>query len=79
MSKSCLTRAKVKIGPPLRQILSPLTLGVSVAWLAIVACLGWWISHLAVSAETRRLAASAEYEAQTTAVHGDEQRRQHGC
>lgn len=67
MSKSCLTRAKVKIGPPLRQILSPLTLGVSGAWLAIVACLGWWISHLAVSAETRRLAASAEYEAQTTA------------
>ncbi|KAB2757307.1 two-component sensor histidine kinase [Brucella anthropi] len=44
-----------------------MTLGVSVAWLAIVACLGWWISHLAVAAETRSLAASAEYEAQTTA------------
>ncbi|GAA5656146.1 adaptive-response sensory-kinase SasA [Brucella sp. NBRC 13694] len=67
MSKSCLTREKVKIRPPLRQILSPMTLGVSVAWLAIVACLGWWISHLAVAAETRSLAASAEYEAQTTA------------
>ncbi|GAA5618618.1 adaptive-response sensory-kinase SasA [Brucella sp. NBRC 12951] len=67
MSKSCLTREKVKIRPPLRQILSPMTLGVSVTWLAIVACLGWWISHLAVAAETRSLAASAEYEAQTTA------------
>ncbi len=44
-----------------------MTLGVSVTWLAIVACLGWWISHLAVAAETRNLAASAEYEAQTTA------------
>ncbi len=44
-----------------------MTLGVSVTWLAIVACLGWWISHLAVAAETRSLAASAEYEAQTTA------------
>lgn len=67
MSKSCLTREKVKIRSPLRQILSPMTLGLSVAWLAIAACFGWWISHLAVSAETRRLAASAEYEAQTTA------------
>ncbi|KAB2787260.1 two-component sensor histidine kinase [Brucella anthropi] len=44
-----------------------MTLGVSIAWLAIVACLGWWISHLAVATETRGLAASAEYEAQTTA------------
>ncbi len=67
MPESSLTRKKAK---PRRQLvpnLSPMTLGVSVSWLALVACLGWWISHLALAAETRNLAASAEYEAQTTA------------
>lgn len=43
------------------------TLGMAVAWLTLVAGLGWWMSKQVVGAELDRLAASAEYEAKTTA------------
>ena len=43
------------------------TLGMAVAWLTLVAGLGWWMSQRVVGAELDRLAASAEYEAKTTA------------
>ncbi|WP_437340694.1 sensor domain-containing diguanylate cyclase [Achromobacter deleyi] len=43
------------------------TLGFAVVWLALVAGLGWWISQGIVSAQLARSAASAEYEAKTTA------------
>ncbi|KGG89411.1 diguanylate cyclase [Comamonas thiooxydans] len=43
------------------------TLGMAVAWLTLVAALGWWMSKRVVGAELDRLAASAEYEAKTTA------------
>lgn len=43
------------------------TLGIAVAWLTLVAALGWWMSKRVVGAELDRLAASAEYEAKTTA------------
>ncbi|WP_053283052.1 sensor domain-containing diguanylate cyclase [Comamonas testosteroni] len=43
------------------------TLGMAVAWLTLVAGLGWWMSKQVVEAELDRLAASAEYEAKTTA------------
>jgi hypothetical protein len=43
------------------------TLGMAVAWLTLVAGLGWWMSKRVVGAELDRLAASAEYEAKTTA------------
>lgn len=43
------------------------TLGMAVAWLTLVAGLGWWMSKQVVGAELDRLAASAEYEVKTTA------------
>ncbi|WP_216293643.1 sensor domain-containing diguanylate cyclase [Delftia acidovorans] len=43
------------------------TLGIAMAWLTLVACLGWWISQRFVAAQLNNLAASAEYEGKTTA------------
>lgn len=43
------------------------TLGMAVAWLTLVTGLGWWMSQRVEGAELDRLAASAEYEAKTTA------------
>jgi len=49
--------------PPLvRQV----ALGLIVFWLALVAGLGWWLSQRTETVRLDRLAASAEYEAQTT-------------
>lgn len=42
-------------------------LGLVVAWVALVAGLGWWMSQRTVAAELADLAASAAYEAETTA------------
>lgn len=44
-----------------------LTLGLALAWLALVAGLGWWTSQRIVNARLDNVAASAEYEARTTA------------
>ncbi|MPT10873.1 sensor domain-containing diguanylate cyclase [Comamonas sp.] len=43
------------------------TLGMAVAWLTLVAGLGWWMSKQVEGAELDRLAASVEYEVKTTA------------
>lgn len=43
------------------------TLGLAVGWLALVAGLGWWMSQRIVTAQLENLAASADYEAETTA------------
>ncbi|MBS3021641.1 hypothetical protein DJFAAGMI_04415 [Comamonas sp. PE63] len=43
------------------------TLAGALAWLALVASLGWWMSQRIVASELDRLADSAEYEAKTTA------------
>lgn len=56
-------RQEQQIRPRVRQV----ALGVAMAWLALVTGLGWWISQRVVTARLDRLAASAEYEAQTTA------------
>lgn len=48
-------------------IVGRVTLGVVVAWLVLVAGMGWWMSQRIVSTRVDRLAASASYEAQTTA------------
>lgn len=48
-------------------IVGHVTLGVIVAWVVLVASLGWWLSQRAVIAELDDLASSAEYEAGTTA------------
>ena len=44
-----------------------LTLWLVVLWLVLVAMLGWWMSQRAVAAWMQGLAASTEYESQTTA------------
>ena len=51
----------------MRSTVRMVTLGAAVAWLALVASLGWWMSQKIVASELDRLAASAEYEAKTTA------------
>ncbi|CAH1653489.1 MULTISPECIES: GGDEF domain-containing protein [unclassified Chelatococcus] len=48
-------------------IVRRVTLGVVVAWLALVGCLGWWLSQRIMADELNSLAASAEHEATTTA------------
>ncbi|WP_200843443.1 sensor domain-containing diguanylate cyclase [Pantoea sp. 18069] len=52
---------------PLRSVVHMVTLGLALAWLALVASLGWWMSKRIVATELDNLAASAEYEAKTTA------------
>ena len=51
----------------LKTIMRLVTLGIAMAWLTLVACLGWWISQRFVAAQLNNLAASAEYEGKTTA------------
>ncbi len=51
----------------MRSSVRMVTLGVAFAWLALVVSLGWWMSQKIVASELDRLAASAEYEAKTTA------------
>ena len=51
----------------MRSSVRMVTLGVALAWLALVASIGWWMSQRIVASELDRLAASAEYEAKTTA------------
>lgn len=51
----------------MRSSVRMVTLGVAFAWLALVASIGWWMSQRIVASELDRLAASAEYEAKTTA------------
>ncbi|HEY4254613.1 MAG TPA: diguanylate cyclase [Roseomonas sp.] len=48
-------------------IVGRVTFGLAVAWLALVAGTGWWMSQRIVTAHLDSLAASAEYEAVTTA------------
>ncbi|RKP49660.1 sensor domain-containing diguanylate cyclase [Pararobbsia silviterrae] len=48
-------------------IVRRVTLCVAVAWLALVAGVGAWISQRIVASEMRRMADSAEYEAETAA------------
>jgi len=48
-------------------VVNRVTLVFAVAWLAIVAGLGWWLSQRLVADELDSLAASAEHEALTTA------------
>ena len=43
------------------------TIGAAVAWLLLVAGMGWWMSQRILTEQTDSLAASAEYEAITTA------------
>jgi hypothetical protein len=52
---------------PVRSIVGMAALGLALAWLASVASLGWWMSQRIVATELDTLAASAEYEARTTA------------
>ncbi len=52
---------------PVRSVVAMATLGLALAWLASVASLGWWMSQRIVATELDTLAASAEYEARTTA------------
>ena len=49
------------------RIVRRVTLCVAVAWLALVAGVGWWMSERAVTMRVEQLAASAHYEVQTTA------------
>ncbi len=51
----------------LKTIMRLVTLGIAMAWLTLVACLGWWISQRFVADQLNNLAASAEYEGKTTA------------
>lgn len=51
----------------MRSTVRMVTLGGALAWLALVASLGWWMSQRLVASELDRLADSAEYEAKTTA------------
>jgi len=55
-------RHEQQMRPTVRRV----TLSLAVAWLALVAGLGWWISQRIVTAQLASLAASAEYEAKTT-------------
>lgn len=48
-------------------IVRSVTLGLIVAWLVLVASLAWWMSQQTVTGQLDSLAASAEYEAKTTA------------
>ncbi|WP_442968253.1 response regulator [Pseudorhodoferax sp.] len=43
------------------------TLGLVLAWLALVAGLGWWVSQRIVAAQLDSLAASADHDAEATA------------
>ncbi len=52
-----------KMPPIVRQV----TLGVAMAWLALVAGMGWWASQRILTARLDSVTASAEYEARTTA------------
>lgn len=54
-------------GRKMPPIVFRLTLGLALAWLALVAGLGWWTSQRIVNARLDNVAASAEYEARTTA------------
>lgn len=56
-----------KHGRQMRPIIRYVTLGLIMAWLALVAGLGWWTSQRIVTAWLDNRAASAEYEAKTTA------------
>ncbi|WP_245576925.1 sensor histidine kinase [Kaistia adipata] len=49
------------------RIVRRVTLIVAVAWLALVAGTGWWMSQRILTEQLDSLAASAEYEATTTA------------
>mgnify|MGYP001148487968 CR=1 FL=1 len=49
------------------RILRQVALSVAVTWLALVAGMGWWMSQRIMTAQVDDLAASAEYEALTTA------------
>ena len=57
----------VRSGRQMWPLVRKVTLGLVVAWLVLVAGLGWWMSQRAATAWLDRLAASAEYETQTTA------------
>ena len=48
-------------------IVRRVTLRVAVTWLVLVAGMGWWMSQRIMTEQTDSLAASAEYEAITTA------------
>lgn len=54
-------------GRQIRPIVRRVTLGVSVAWLGLVAGTGWWMSQRATNTWLSSLGASAEYETTTTA------------
>lgn len=47
-------------------VVRQVTVGLVVAWLALVAGLGWWLSQRTTNAWLDSLATSAEYETQTT-------------
>jgi len=51
----------------MRPAIRYVTLGLALAWLALVAGLGWWMSQRIVTEWLDNRAASAEYEAGTTA------------
>jgi len=54
-------------GRKMPPIVLRITLGLALAWVALVAGLGWWTSQRIVNARLDNVAASAEYEARTTA------------
>ncbi|TSJ64858.1 HAMP domain-containing histidine kinase [Starkeya sp. 3C] len=63
MTPAALTIDGVASGHFVRRV----TLGVAATWLALMAGLGWWMSQRIMTAQLNSLAASAEYEAETTA------------
>lgn len=64
---SALLRQGIRSGRQMRPLVRRITLALIAIWVAVVAGMGWWMSQRAVSAWLNRLAASAEYETQTTA------------
>ncbi|HVR54240.1 MAG TPA: response regulator [Pseudorhodoferax sp.] len=62
-----LRRAPNSAAPKPPPVLRRTTLGLAVAWLLLVAGLGWWISHSIVSAQVEGLEAGADHDAATTA------------
>ncbi|WP_051661186.1 sensor domain-containing diguanylate cyclase [Bosea sp. 117] len=55
-------------GRQMRPALRKVTLGLAIAWLTLVAAMGWWMSQRTMAAWLDSLTASAEYEAENTAL-----------
>jgi PAS domain S-box-containing protein len=59
--------ARQRPAPSVPPVVRHAALGLALAWLALVAGLGWWVSQRIVAAQLDSLAASADHDAEATA------------